>query len=159
MKFKLRYFKTPAWDLLEIARLWFCLWLIHTRLAVLPHNRNRHLLTPTPESLTQSENGPLLPGGMQRALRYFSLVKKAAALHSPRVSCLRRSLCLHKLFRRKGLKSVVQFGARKSPSGGLEAHAWVEAGDRIWDTYLPAPVPLSESPFSRFRTPTHLPGR
>lgn len=49
-----------------------------------------------------------------------------AAHHGPyRATCLRRSLALWWLLRRRGMPAELRIGVRKD-SGGLEAHAWVD---------------------------------
>jgi hypothetical protein len=47
-----------------------------------------------------------------------------------RTSCLRQALLLQSQLRRRGLPASLRLGARTSPGGDLDAHAWVELGGR-----------------------------
>jgi hypothetical protein len=65
------------------------------------------------------------PGVRARARRVARMVRAAAA-HGPyRANCLKQSLTLWWLLRRRGIASDLRIGVQKSTSG-LEAHAWVE---------------------------------
>jgi hypothetical protein len=46
-------------------------------------------------------------------------------------NCLVRALAAEALLRRLGYDSELEFGARKTDDGRLEAHAWLTSGDRI----------------------------
>jgi hypothetical protein len=66
-------------------------------------------------------------------------------------TCLRRSLVLTALLRRRGLPATVRFGVRRA-AGLLEAHAWVEcdgvavdaASHHGFDVLEPAVVPSAD---------------
>lgn len=53
---------------------------------------------------------------------------RACASRLPWGTCLRRSLALWWLLRRRGIDSEIHFGARLE--GGIEAHAWLELEGR-----------------------------
>jgi len=56
---------------------------------------------------------------------------RAAARYVPRATCLTQALALQWLLVRSGRVSRLHLGAKKSPQGTLEAHAWVECEDRV----------------------------
>jgi hypothetical protein len=56
-------------------------------------------------------------------------VDLAARHHLYPMTCLPRSLVLHLMLARMGIKSELRIGVRKA-DGRLQAHAWVERGTR-----------------------------
>jgi hypothetical protein len=73
-----------------------------------------------------------------------------AANHGPyRATCLRQSLAVWWLLRRRGVAAEVRIGVRKE-GGELQAHAWVEHQGRavnhaqsVTASYAPFPVPAA----------------
>lgn len=62
---------------------------------------------------------------LARARRIAKMVNLAARLSPYKANCLKRSLCLWWLLRRRQIDSELKIGVRKGETG-LEAHAWVE---------------------------------
>jgi hypothetical protein len=56
---------------------------------------------------------------------------RAAARYVPLATCLTQALALQWLLVRSGHASSVHLGARKSPEGKFEAHAWIECENRV----------------------------
>ena len=75
---------------------------------------------------------------------------RAAALHGPyRANCLKQSVTLWWLLRRRGVASDLRIGTRKGAQG-LEAHAWVEVCGRalnespdLYTRYQPFDQPIN----------------
>ena len=79
--------------------------------------KQRAVMTPTSEAEVASK--------IEHAHRIAHLVS-IAARHGPyRATCLRRSLALWWLLRRRGIPAEIRIGVRKD-QGKLDAHAWVE---------------------------------
>lgn len=74
-------------------------------------------VTPTPETT-------------ERARQIAKMVNLAARLSPYKANCLKRSLALWWLLRRRHIDSELKIGVRKGKNG-LEAHAWVEIGGVI----------------------------
>ncbi len=55
----------------------------------------------------------------------------------PAASCLTQALATRVLLARHGHASTLRFGVAKNARGALEAHAWVEHGDRVLIGELP----------------------
>jgi hypothetical protein len=71
-------------------------------------------------------------------------------------TCLRRSVTLLREMHRSGLGADLHIGVRRGP-GGIEAHAWVQAADRVVNddpalisTYTPLSVGQAERYLARF---------
>ncbi len=64
------------------------------------------------------------------AQRYAQLVAAASRRNPFESTCLRRSLVLWWLLRRKGIDSALCLGVRKR-ADNLEAHAWVEVAGKV----------------------------
>ncbi|MBL8134466.1 MAG: lasso peptide biosynthesis B2 protein [Anaerolineae bacterium] len=62
-----------------------------------------------------------------RARRIARMVNAAARYSPYKANCLKRSLALWWLLRRRGIDSDVRIGVRKA-EGTFQAHAWVEMG-------------------------------
>lgn len=79
----------------------------------------------------------------ERAAR---LVEAVSRLYPFNATCLKKSLVLFWMFRRRGLPAELRIGVRKV-DGKLEAHAWIEQGGRVLfdeDTASQfAPMPLN----------------
>ena len=65
-------------------------------------------------------------GGSVTAAELAWAVSLAARLRRRRPTCLARALALWSLLGEAGIPARVRLGARVSPQGLLEAHAWVE---------------------------------
>lgn len=48
-----------------------------------------------------------------------------------RAVCFQRGLAAHWMLRRRGIASVLHYGAAQVPDEGLSAHVWVSVGERI----------------------------
>jgi hypothetical protein len=57
--------------------------------------------------------------------RVVQMVKLAVKYSPPWASCLRKSLVLWYLLRRKGIESELRIGSRRN-EGKFEGHAWIE---------------------------------
>jgi len=108
-----------------LLRLAVLLPLIGAALRLLGYHRSRTLL----ERLSQASRRPMpadptaaTADTAQRLARLVSI----AANHGPyRATCLRQSLALWWLLRRRGIPAELRIGVRKD-RGELQAHAWVE---------------------------------
>jgi hypothetical protein len=63
------------------------------------------------------------------------------------MSCLRRTLALRARLSRMGVKAALVYGARKA-ADGLAAHAWLDVGGIVIDTYGTS---SQFQPFRRYR--------
>ncbi len=75
------------------------------------------------------ENGSagLEASSLETARRVARQVGRAARNHLYPMSCLRRSLVLQHLLRRREIAAALRIGVRRE-DGMLQAHAWVEVG-------------------------------
>ena len=98
---------------------------IGAALRLMGFNRTRGLLEryaqPTPKPGVAG--GP--PGAQETAQRIARLVAIAASRGAYRATCLRQSLALWWLLKRRGIDTQLRIGVRKE-GGALLAHAWVE---------------------------------
>lgn len=118
------------WRLMAFAP---ALWGLHAGLAVLGYRRMRNLVerlsrhaTPAPASSADVETA--------RDLARLAAIASHYALGD--ASCLRRSLLLYALLRRRGLQPCLLLGvAGQDGVLGTRAHAWVELADtRLLDS-------------------------
>ncbi len=113
-----------TWERLLLVRLVLLLPAIGAALHLLGFKRTRDLLArlaPTPADQDRVAAAPTA----DEARRIARLVG-IAAHHGPyRATCLRQSLALWWLLRRRGIPAVLRIGVRKD-AGELQAHAWVE---------------------------------
>lgn len=70
------------------------------------------------------------PATTERARLIAKMVNLAARLSPYKANCLKRSLALWWLLRRRKIDSELKIGVRKGKTG-LEAHAWVEIGGMV----------------------------
>src|SRR5690606_7029777 len=106
------------------------LWSLHAGLAVFGYRRMRNLVerlsrhvAPVPASAVDVETA--------RSLARLTATASHYALGD--ASCLRRSLLLHALLRRRGWRPCLLLGMAEH-DGPLRAHAWVELeGERLLD--------------------------
>lgn len=111
--------------------------LVLPTIGVLVHllgfQRSRDLLermTPLPADRKQT-NAPVAVDAAHRVARLVSI----AARHGPyRATCLRRTLALWWLLRRRGVSTDLRIGVKKD-AGDLQAHAWVEHQGEILDDH------------------------
>jgi hypothetical protein len=110
-------------ELLLLTRVAILLLVIRTALWVVPYSSLRwivaFLATPTN---TQ---------GNHFSIEQLSKTVSTAARYVPRATCLTQALALHVLLKRRKLQSRIRVGVAKDEMGFLEAHAWVESGDRV----------------------------
>lgn len=120
----LRPFQISPREWLDYLRAHFA--LLYGSLAVRLRSRGRLLaydsaVTPADISPQEWFRTAQLEQAMVRALKY--------GLHTPK--CLPRSVALHWLLRRAGIRgSRIRIGVRPE-ANGLTAHAWVTLGDRV----------------------------
>ena len=69
---------------------------------------------------------PANPSDIAQGERLARLAAIAGAHGLYRNTCLRQALAVRWLLRRRGLDGQLCLGARKTPQGDFEAHAWVD---------------------------------
>jgi hypothetical protein len=113
------------WEWLLLAVLVLLLPTIGAALRLIGFNRTRALLErcAPPIPRTGATGGP--PGSRDTAQRIARLVAIAATRGAYRANCLRQSLALWWLLKRRGIEAALRIGVRKE-GGALQAHAWVE---------------------------------
>jgi hypothetical protein len=137
------------WERLLLLRVLVLLPAIGAALRLLGFNRTRALL----EGTAPAQNACLAGGPTGPAARTqpIARVVAIAARRGPyRATCLRESLALWWLLRRRGIPAELRIGVRKE-GVALLAHAWVEQGG--------APLgmgPLGHSPFPRLSSPSMM---
>ena len=109
-------------ELLLLAEAWLTLAWIDLGIRLLPFRFWRRWLAPGP-----SEPAPAAPA---RIAPLVTATERAARHHLLPMNCLRRSLALQRLLRRRRLSSRLHIGVRKGDAA-LEAHAWLSSGGRI----------------------------
>lgn len=99
--------------------------------AVLELARARlELLSATPDKLLEPSK-PSAPPTTDRAIdRVAYAIPRAAARVPWRSTCLVQALAAKHWLARLGIGSQIKLGVRSS-TGGLDAHAWLEAGRRV----------------------------
>ncbi|MEE4238147.1 MAG: lasso peptide biosynthesis B2 protein [Anderseniella sp.] len=106
-----------------LVRLVFLLPAVGASLRLLGFKRTRYLLerfAPPPVQKRLDETSP-----SENASRIARLVG-IAGYHGPyRATCLRQSLALWLLLRRRGIPAELRIGVRKE-TGDFDAHAWVD---------------------------------
>jgi len=103
-------------------------------------------LAPAPRPL-----GEDLENTRYQQTHVIARIVRAAANHSPyRANCLKQSLVLWWLLRRKGTEGDLWIGVSKA-AGGMQAHAWVECGGRPLNDH--EDVTLRFTPFHRAIVP------
>jgi hypothetical protein len=78
-------------------------------------------------------------------------VSTASRRLAPWAVCLPQAVAGHWMLRRRGISSVVCFGAGRDSSGGLGAHAWLKASDQVvlGGKAMAGFTPVAEFPPSR----------
>lgn len=114
------------------------LWFARIGLWTMSFNRLRERLS----AMERSHNGgpPTVP------LEELVWCVEAASRYVPAATCLARSMAAQVLLRRHGYDSRLRIGVAHDRRGALEAHAWVECGDRVvvgevenFERYTPLP--------------------
>lgn len=107
----------------------------------------RHRLETAPQPLPVPANRA---GAQLKLARELSRIVRRTARHAPfRALCLPRAIAAQWMLRRRGVRSRLVFGVRRSaaPDPALEFHAWLIAageivmGARGADTCSPLPAP------------------
>lgn len=104
-------------DWLSLIEAWWRLFGFYLALRVFSYER---LKTPFQKSLEETPEHVL-----EIAQANYRLVGRASRLHLLPMTCLPRALTLRSMLGRRGIRSEVRLGARKTAIG-LHAHAWVE---------------------------------
>ena len=52
-------------------------------------------------------------------------VERIAALVPWRIVCFQKGVAVHRMLRRRGVRSALHYGVRRAPAGNVEAHVWV----------------------------------
>jgi hypothetical protein len=130
-----------------LARLILLLPAIGAALYLLGFKRTRDLLARL--APTQADQDRLAGASTADEAQRIARLVAIAAHHGPyRATCLRQSLALWWLLRRRGIPAELRIGVRKD-SGDLQAHAWVElAGQALND---PLGATSSYAAFSALR--------
>jgi hypothetical protein len=79
---------------------------------------------------------------LHAAARLAQLAAIAGRHGAISATCLRQSLLIYWILRRRGLQPVVRLGVRKQPEDALDAHAWVEL-----DGHPLSSTPIQHQPF------------
>jgi hypothetical protein len=92
--------------------------------------------------------------GTLDARRAARLVEGAASFYPLRATCLKKSLVLYRILRRRGVPAELRLGVRKA-EGDFTAHAWVESrgdillGGGIAHLYSCFPTLLADARLTR----------
>ncbi|TCT07517.1 lasso peptide biosynthesis B2 protein [Aquabacter spiritensis] len=71
---------------------------------------------------------PFVRADHKRAAQEIGWAVRSVAAHAPfKAVCLQQALAAHAMLRRRGIPSVVRFGAGRGDAKPLDAHAWVDA--------------------------------
>jgi hypothetical protein len=130
------------WEQRLLARLVLLLPAIGAALRLLGFKRTRDLLArlvPTPADQDRLAGASTA----DEAQRIARLVAIAAHHGLYRATCLRQSLALWWLLRRRGIPAELRIGVRKD-SGDLQAHAWVEHAGAPLDPGSPGYVAFAD---------------
>lgn len=111
------------------------MWLLATRLALLvvPFRKLASrfgAFVPPQDSRVQGTLGASSTPGNVRVAREVSWAVTRAARHVPfKAACLPQAMTARIMLRRRGVASVMHFGAAKGtkPGKAFEAHAWLDA--------------------------------
>ena len=74
-----------------------------------------------------ANDGDATQENLQEGLRLQRMVSSASQLFLPPATCLRRSLALRQMLKRRGIAAILRIGVQKGGSS-IRAHAWVEMG-------------------------------
>lgn len=113
---------------------------VHVALAIVGYQRTKQWL----EARSRHANArAVTETELQSAHRLAHLASIAGRHGAISATCLRQSLLLYWILRRRGLQPVVRLGVRKSAGAALDAHAWVEL-----DGHPLATAPIQHQPFA-----------
>ena len=113
-------------DRVRITGLALLLVPVHASLLVFGYARTRHWL----ERLsTAPDLLPPTPCDITQAWRLAELASIAGRHGLVNANCLRHSLLLHFLLRRRRLAPALMLGVRRRGESDMDAHAWVQLGD------------------------------
>jgi hypothetical protein len=105
--------------------------------------RLRLALTPTRDLIGKR---PGNAGTDQQKVAEIGLAIRRMAVRVPwRATCLVQALAAQRWLARHGIASEIVLGARRAGDKGIDAHAWLKAGDRI----VVGGDPASYQPFKR----------
>jgi hypothetical protein len=138
--------RLPVAEARILAEAWVTLALTHAQLAWAP--TASVLPKPGHEEPPRSSEDEDLTG--HRRLAW--LVDAAARNHVVAMTCLRRSLTLQKMLKRRGVQAQVVIGVRKDADKPLDAHAWVELQGAVLND---RPDIAERFPRLRSAQPTH----
>jgi hypothetical protein len=113
------------WEWRLLAVLAFLLPAVGAALWLIGFNRTRALLDRSSEPARKPGTGSGSPEPHDTARRIARLVAIAASRGAYRANCLRQSLALRWLLKRRGIDTELRIGVRKE-GNALRAHAWVE---------------------------------
>jgi len=123
-----RFRALPGRDRLSL--VWFALLLplLDAGLRILGYRRFRAFLAAHPPHLPQYGGTETEALEASRHIAYLVTVASSYGLYHP--GCLRRSLLIWWLLRRRGIQTDLRIGVKKL-EGQLYAHAWIRLGDEI----------------------------
>ena len=107
-----------------------CLWLARLGLIFVPFPRlARRLGTFVPPSDPRTRAARAAAGQAQADLaEQIGWAVTRAARHVPfKAVCLPQAMAAHSMLKRRGVESVMHFGAAKGTDKPLDAHAWLDA--------------------------------
>jgi hypothetical protein len=94
-------------------------------IALLPFRRTAQLISRAPTVRGAK------PGGQDAVIARCRWAINAWADRVPwRAVCFQRGMALHLMLRRRGIRSVLQYGVAQDPCLGLRAHVWVDVAGR-----------------------------
>ena len=108
-----------------LAEAWLTLSWIDFVVSYLPYQWWTSWLSPTIDNSTSA-----LSHATDGTSRISWLVDVAANNHPRKPTCLRRSLCLKRMLKRRGINTLLCFGVSKEGQQ-INAHAWVECKDGV----------------------------
>jgi hypothetical protein len=144
---RLRKFRElSADDRMLFLKLWALLPVVSVLLRVLDYRRTLRLLSRWSATVPGQDDPP--EDAMYYALRLGRLARIAGRYVPTNGSCLRQSLLVSWLLRRRGIASDLRIGVQKQDA--FAAHAWVEVGGRpvndtpdVAERFAPFDDPLS----------------
>ncbi len=114
--------RPTAGDLGRFAEAWITLAQVDLVVRLAPYRWWRRWL--------QAGNGSMAEDAIAPARPLALAVERAARRHWAHMNCLRRSIALRHLLRRRGIASRLHLGVR-SGEGMPEAHAWVSCAGQV----------------------------
>lgn len=96
-----------------------------------------------PDSIPAECSAVLEPEQWRRACAIGWAVRRAAPLMPFRAVCLQQAMAAQAMLARRGIGSVMRFGAARGETRPVDAHAWLDAGN-VRLTGYPVPPGLVE---------------